>query len=137
MGSRGVPGPAAGLPAAAEIRREAERAGACLERVRAGDSSALVEMKQFWGGMKGAGVARGVPAITVLGSALEALAEAWQRARAAGREHPDAPRLAREALDLLAALAAGEVPRGSGALKDLCVRAAELTQALSQGPGEP
>ncbi len=89
-------------------------------------------MKQFWHQMKRAGASTGVPAVTVLGSALEALCDIWQRARAAGREHPDSARLMKEALDLLPALAGGEVPQGRGKLKQLCARADELTQSLLQ-----
>jgi len=120
-----------------EIARLVEEAQESLERVRAGEQAALAELKQFWGRLKSAGGAYGVPTITVLGSAFEALGEAWQRARVGGREHPDAPRLTQEALDLLPALARGEVPRGSGVLKDLCVRAADLTLALARVVREP
>lgn len=120
-----------------EIARLVEEAQAGLERVRAGEQAALAELKQFWSRLKSAGGRYGVPAITVLGSAFEALSEAWQRARVGGREHPDTPRLTQEALDLLPALARGEVPRGSGVLKDLCVRAADLTQALTRVVQEP
>lgn len=116
-----------------EMRAAAEEARGCLEKVRRGDPGGLVEMKQWWRRLKEAASARGVPAVLVLASALESLVEAWQRARSGGRDHPDAPRLIGEALDLLPALAAGEVSRGSGVLKDLCVRAGDLTRAL-EGP---
>jgi len=110
----------------------AAEAAACLERIREGDRASLTEMKQFWAGLKAAGGSNGSPAVTVLGSAFEALSEFWQRARAAGHDHPDAARLVQEALDLLVVLVQQESPRGGGALKSLCARATELTDALSQ-----
>jgi len=128
-------GPAVSDP----VRRLSDQAQDCIRRLRAGEPAALVELRQAWQQIKAAGSSAGIPSITVLGSALEAMSEAWQRARLGGREHPDAPRLTQEALDLAAALARGEVPPGSGVLKDLCVRAGELTEALSRpaGKGSP
>ncbi len=119
-----------------ELRRAVEEAGQLLERIRRGEAQALVEIRQFWERLRAEGNAHGVPGVVVLSSALAGLSEAWQRARLAGREHADAPRLAQEAVDLLPALARGEVPRGSGVLKDLCVRAAELTQSLARAAAE-
>jgi hypothetical protein len=110
------------------LRREGEE---CLDRVRGGGPAALAEMKQFWQRVKALGAASGAPSAIVLGSALETLSEAWQRARAGGREHPDAARVVHEALEALLLLVRGEVPRGSGMLKALCLRAAEVTQALT------
>ena len=104
----------------------------CLERVRSGEKAALVEMKQLWQQIKALGSASGVPSAIVLGTAIEGLSEAWQRARGSGREHPDSARVIQEALKTLPLLARGEVRRGSGVLKSLCLRAAEVTQALSE-----
>jgi hypothetical protein len=106
-------------------------AEACLENIRHGDRTSLTEMKQFWAYLKTTGASNGKPAVTVLGSALESLSKAWQRARAAGREHPDAPRLIQEALQLLPELLQAGGPKGGSLIKDLCARSTELTEALS------
>ena len=115
-----------------QVIRMAGEAAVCLERIREGDRASLTEMKQFWAGLKAEGGSNGAPAVTVLGSAFEALSEAWQRARAAGCDHPDAARLVQEALDLLVDLVQQKSPRGGGVLKNLCARATELTDSLSR-----
>lgn len=117
-----------------EMRRQTAGAAALLERLRAGEAAALAELKLFWRRLRVSGASAGRPAVTVLGSALESLSEAWQRARVGGRDHPDAPRLTGEALALAGALLEGEAARGSGALKEICQRAAELEKALAAQP---
>ncbi len=115
-----------------QVIRLAAEAAACLERIREGDRASLTEMKQFWAGLKATGGSNGAPAVTVLGSAFEALSEAWQRARAAGHDHPDAARVVQEALDLLVVLVQQKSPGRGGTLKNLCARATELTDSLSR-----
>jgi hypothetical protein len=119
-----------------EMRRLTAGAGELLERLRAGETVALAELKLYWRQLRVSGASSGRPAVTVLGSALESLSEAWQRARVGGRDHPDAPRLTGEALELAAELLQGDVARGSGALKGVCQRAAELEKALGEPPPE-
>ena len=120
-----------------EWDRLCREAQTCLERARSGEKTALADMKQLWQQIKALGAATGVPSVIVLGSAIESLSDAWQRARAGGREHPDAARVVQEALETLPMLARGQVPRGSGVLKSLCLRATEVTQALGQNAPPP
>src|SRR3972149_2328372 len=101
------------------MRRLTAGAPSILERLRAGETGALAELKLFWRQLRVSGASGGRPAVTVLGSALESLSEAWQRARVEGHDHPDAPRLTGEALELAGALLQGEVARGSGDLKGI------------------
>jgi hypothetical protein len=119
-----------------EMRRLTSGASTLLERLRGGDVGALAELKLFWRQLRVSGVSGARPAVTVLGSALESLSEAWQRARVDGRDHADAPRLTREALDLAGELLQGESAPGPGSLKEVCQRAAELEKALGAPPPE-
>jgi hypothetical protein len=118
------------------MRRLTVGAGELLERLRRGQTAALAELKLFWRALRVSGASAGRPAVTVLGSALESLSDAWQRARVGGRDHPDAPRLTGEALELAAELLQGETARGSGLLKGVCQRAAELEKAMGAPPPE-